>query len=242
MLSTFTVPIGLGNITWRFYIIFIAWVMIEFVGVWLVFPETKGPSLEEIAYIFDGPQGVVGHAAEVMVEVFFEHHRQAFGIAGTKPRITWRFEGTVSDWEQSAYDIEVARNGPKVDKTALFSFNSSNSLYVPWPDEELGESEAATVRVRDHGIDGLSTPWSDWVNVETGLLTEGSWVGAVPITADIFDQSNNTAKRPLYFRRDFQIPQAIASARLRSTGRGLAILLRPDGSRTTTAMSMTHTM
>ncbi|EKJ74128.1 hypothetical protein FPSE_05713 [Fusarium pseudograminearum CS3096] len=162
--------------------------------------------------------------------VFFEHHRQAFGIAGTKPRITWRFEGTVSDWEQSAYDIEVARNGPKVDKTALFSFNSSNSLYVPWPDEELGESEAATVRVRDHGIDGLSTPWSDWVNVETGLLTEGSWVGAVPITADIFDQSNNTAKRPLYFRRDFQIPQAIASARLRSTGRGLAILLRPDGS------------
>ncbi|UZP36718.1 hypothetical protein NXS19_004534 [Fusarium pseudograminearum] len=68
MLSTFTVPIGLGNITWRFYIIFIAWVMIEFVGVWLVFPETKGPSLEEIAYIFDGPQGVVGHAAEVMVE------------------------------------------------------------------------------------------------------------------------------------------------------------------------------
>ncbi|UZP36717.1 hypothetical protein NXS19_004533 [Fusarium pseudograminearum] len=84
--------------------------------------------------------------------VFFEHHRQAFGIAGTKP--------------------QVARNGPKVDKTALFSFNSSNSLYVPWPDEELGESEAATVRVRDHGIDGLSTPWSDWVNVETGLLTE----------------------------------------------------------------------
>lgn len=153
--------------------------------------------------------------------VFFEHHRQAFGIAETKPRITWRFEGTVSDWEQSAYDIEIARNGPKVDKTALFSFNTSNSLYVPWPDEELGESEAATVRVRAHGIDGLSTPWSDWVNVETGLLTEDSWVGAVPITADIFDQSNNTAKRPLYFRRDFQIPQAIASARLYITGLGI---------------------
>ncbi|CAG1959015.1 unnamed protein product [Fusarium graminearum] len=154
--------------------------------------------------------------------VFFEHHRQAFGIAETKPRITWRFEGTVSDWEQSAYDIEVARNGRKVDETALFSFNSSNSLYVPWPDEELGESEAATVRVRAHGNDGLSTPWSDWVNVETGLLTEDSWVGAVPITADIFEQSNNTAKRPLYFRRDFQIPQgAIASARLYITGLGI---------------------
>ncbi|KAM0297031.1 hypothetical protein ACHAPM_009900 [Fusarium culmorum] len=36
MLSTFTVPIGLDDITWRFYIIFVGWVMIELVGVWLV--------------------------------------------------------------------------------------------------------------------------------------------------------------------------------------------------------------
>ncbi|KAF5603808.1 general substrate transporter [Fusarium subglutinans] len=56
MLSTFVVPIGLGDITWKFYIIFVVWVMVEFVGVYLVFPETKGPSLEEIAWIFDGPQ------------------------------------------------------------------------------------------------------------------------------------------------------------------------------------------
>ncbi|KAJ4113862.1 hypothetical protein NW768_011392 [Fusarium equiseti] len=154
--------------------------------------------------------------------VLFEHHRQAFGIAETKPRITWRFEGTVSNWEQNAYDIEVARSGPKVDKTSLFSFNSSSSLYVPWPDDELAESEAASVRVRAHGNGGLSTPWSDWANVETGLLSENSWVGAVPITADVFEQSNNTAKRPIYFRRDFQVPRkAIASARLYITGLGI---------------------
>ncbi|RFN46372.1 alpha-l-rhamnosidase a [Fusarium flagelliforme] len=154
--------------------------------------------------------------------VLFEHHRQAFGIAETKPRITWRFEGTVSDWEQSAYDIEVARNGPKAHKPSLFSFNSSDSLYVPWPDKELAESEAASVRVRAHGSDGLSTPWSDWAHVETGLLSEKSWVGAVPITADIFEQSNITAKRPIYFRRDFQVPRgAIASARLYITGLGI---------------------
>ncbi|KAI1073070.1 hypothetical protein LB507_008985 [Fusarium sp. FIESC RH6] len=154
--------------------------------------------------------------------VLFEHHRQAFGIAETKPRITWRFEGTVSNWEQNAYDIEVARKGHKADKTTLFSFNSSSSLYVPWPDEELAESEAASVRVRAHGNDGMSTPWSDWADVETGLLSEDSWVGAEPITADVFQQSNDTAKRPIYFRRDFQIPEgAIASARLYITGLGI---------------------
>ncbi|KAF5560924.1 general substrate transporter [Fusarium phyllophilum] len=66
MLSTFVVPIGLGDITWKFYIIFVGWVMVEFVGVYLVFPETKGPSLEEIAWIFDGPNsGVDMHSARV---------------------------------------------------------------------------------------------------------------------------------------------------------------------------------
>ncbi|KAG4258901.1 hypothetical protein FPRO03_13367 [Fusarium proliferatum] len=64
MLSTFVVPIGLKDITWKFYIIFVGWAMVEFVGVYLVFPETKGPSLEEIAWIFDGPNsGVDMHAA-----------------------------------------------------------------------------------------------------------------------------------------------------------------------------------
>jgi hypothetical protein len=66
MLSTFVVPIGLGDITWNFYIIFVGWVMVEFVGVYLVFLETKGPSLEEVAWIFDGPNsGVDMHSARV---------------------------------------------------------------------------------------------------------------------------------------------------------------------------------
>ncbi|RGP72883.1 alpha-l-rhamnosidase a [Fusarium longipes] len=154
--------------------------------------------------------------------VFFEHHRQAFGVAETNPRISWRFEGSVSDWEQSSYDIEVARQGVKKDKTNLFSFNSSNSVYVPWPDEALGEAEAASVRVRAHSNDGLSTPWSDWANVETALLSNDGWDGAVPITADLFQNNNSTAKRPIYFRNDFRVPEgSIASARLYITGLGI---------------------
>ncbi|KAJ5374236.1 general substrate transporter [Penicillium concentricum] len=68
MLSTFTVPIGLENIAWRFYIIFVIWVMVEFVGVYFMFPETKGPSLEEIAFIFDGPGACVGDTTDMMDE------------------------------------------------------------------------------------------------------------------------------------------------------------------------------
>jgi sugar porter (SP) family MFS transporter len=55
ILSNFAVPVGLENIQWRLYPIFVAWIMVEFAGVWFLFPETKGPTLEEIACIFDKP-------------------------------------------------------------------------------------------------------------------------------------------------------------------------------------------
>ncbi|KAF2822054.1 general substrate transporter [Ophiobolus disseminans] len=56
LISTYVVPIGLQDLAWKFYLIFIPWVMIEIFVVWLVYPETKGPSLEEIAWLFDGPE------------------------------------------------------------------------------------------------------------------------------------------------------------------------------------------
>lgn len=54
ILSSFTTPIGLDDLKWKFYIIFVIWVMIEFGVVYMLFPETKGPSLEDIAILFDG--------------------------------------------------------------------------------------------------------------------------------------------------------------------------------------------
>ncbi|KAH8590035.1 general substrate transporter [Bisporella sp. PMI_857] len=56
LLSTYAVPVGLQRMAWKFYLIFVPWVIIEFVVVFLVFPETRGPTLEEIALIFDSPE------------------------------------------------------------------------------------------------------------------------------------------------------------------------------------------
>ncbi len=58
MLSTFAIPVGLEKMQWHFYTIFIAWVVAEWLVVYWVFPETKGPTLEEIAWIFDKPYDV----------------------------------------------------------------------------------------------------------------------------------------------------------------------------------------
>ncbi|KAF5004814.1 hypothetical protein FDECE_8713 [Fusarium decemcellulare] len=146
--------------------------------------------------------------------VAFEHHRSALGIAEAEPRISWRFGGDVSDWEQSSYDIEVTRGGD----SNVFSSTSSQSVYVSWPDSPLDEAEEASVRVRAHG-DGESTPWSDWVSVETGI-SNGTWARAKPITASR-DFDKDKPKEPLYFRKTFDVPGGVDSARLYITALGL---------------------
>ncbi|KAL6352089.1 hypothetical protein LRP88_14531 [Fusarium phalaenopsidis] len=55
LLSTYAIPVGLDDIAWKLYTVFIPWVLIEWLVIYFVYPETKGPSLEEIAIIFDGP-------------------------------------------------------------------------------------------------------------------------------------------------------------------------------------------
>lgn len=47
-------PIGLAHLQWRYYFIYIAILVVECFCVWFLFVETKGPTLEEIAALFDG--------------------------------------------------------------------------------------------------------------------------------------------------------------------------------------------
>jgi hypothetical protein len=47
-------PIGLQNISWRYYIIQTIFVAVLLVIIWFTFVETKGLTLEEIAIKFDG--------------------------------------------------------------------------------------------------------------------------------------------------------------------------------------------
>ncbi|OBR11276.1 Alpha-l-rhamnosidase [Colletotrichum higginsianum IMI 349063] len=152
-------------------------------------------------------------------QVTFEHHRLAFGIAESEPRISWRFDGNAVDWEQSAYDVEISRG--RDGSSNIHKFNSSTSLLVPWPEQALQTAEQATVRARAHGKPGQpSTPWSDWVTVETGLLDSSDWAGAVPIAADR-ETEVDAPKRPIYFRKSFPVGANVTRARLYITALGI---------------------
>lgn len=48
-------PIALDKLAWRFYFVYIACLVVFIVIIWLLFPETAGRTLEEIAEVFDGP-------------------------------------------------------------------------------------------------------------------------------------------------------------------------------------------
>jgi len=55
-INTFVNPIGLDNISWRFYIYYCCWIAFEGVIVWWIFPETSNRTLEELAFLFEGKE------------------------------------------------------------------------------------------------------------------------------------------------------------------------------------------
>jgi hypothetical protein len=51
--NQFCNPIGLDSIGWRFYLVYVAWLGVETTVIFFLYPETKGPSLEEVAMVMD---------------------------------------------------------------------------------------------------------------------------------------------------------------------------------------------
>ncbi|KAL3419463.1 hexose transporter protein [Phlyctema vagabunda] len=47
-------PVGLDSLAWKYYFVYIAVLVIECLVIYFYFVETRGPTLEEIAVLFDG--------------------------------------------------------------------------------------------------------------------------------------------------------------------------------------------
>ncbi|KAF6831539.1 hypothetical protein CPLU01_06705 [Colletotrichum plurivorum] len=51
--NTFVNPIGLEDLGWKFYLVYAVWLWCETAIIYFLYPETKGPTLEELACLFD---------------------------------------------------------------------------------------------------------------------------------------------------------------------------------------------
>jgi len=65
-------PIGLEALQWRFYFVYIAILVVECLCIWFLFVETKGPTLEEIASLFDGEDADVASNEQLQHDIKVE--------------------------------------------------------------------------------------------------------------------------------------------------------------------------
>jgi hypothetical protein len=52
-INAFVNPIGLASIGWKLYLVYVGWLCFEVFTMYFLIVETKGPSLEAIAQLFD---------------------------------------------------------------------------------------------------------------------------------------------------------------------------------------------
>ena len=75
-----TNPIAWANIKhhWGFEAFYTVWIFIELLFVYFFYIETRGPTLEELAKVFDGEDAAVAHIdmAQVLKEESHSEHRE----------------------------------------------------------------------------------------------------------------------------------------------------------------------
>ena len=142
-----------------------------------------------------------------------EHLDQAFGIGERRPRLSWLLP--------SGSAVQVAyRLAGDCGDTGWVS--RADSVLVPWPFPPLGSAERVTVRVAVRTDLGES-PWSEALQVETGLLDAADWDGVASWVAPVEDEVVSPAgQRPAYELRGLvTVDRPVARARLYATAQGL---------------------
>src|SRR5512145_2584463 len=87
-----------------------------------------------------------------IVDLKFEHLREALGVGVANPRLSWITATDTNNWRQSGYEIEVyLPDGTLLDNTGLVK--SGDSVLVAWPFKPLMSRERRLVRVRAWGFD-----------------------------------------------------------------------------------------
>ncbi|KAF5982396.1 alpha-L-rhamnosidase [Fusarium coicis] len=161
-----------------------------------------------------------------VIDVRFEHYRpvNTLGIDETKPRISWRFEGSSSNLMQDAYEIELTKVGPKSrqsQETKAYKVKSSQTYLAPWPSDGLSSRQRYAVRVRVYlAKESESTSWSEAEFVEAGLLNREDWSGTQLISAPWSKEQDKPLPEDLV-RKQFSINDGIQSARLYITSHGV---------------------
>ncbi|WP_445733956.1 family 78 glycoside hydrolase catalytic domain [Mariniflexile sp.] len=151
------------------------------------------------------------------------------GFYDADPTFSWKLPVSSNSKTQSAYHI-VAASSPDLlpDKADLWDSEkqqSSQSIFVKYNGKELVSSQKVYWQVKYWNQEGKPSSWSAVNHFELGLLKNSDWQArwiGLPTAkdADTSDRGSIIHK-PQYLRKDFEIPENIASARLYVTAKGV---------------------
>jgi alpha-L-rhamnosidase len=183
-----------------------------------VYPN-RSASLEQGKYMLSQSSLAERKTAGVTVmDVRFEHLRDAFGIGVAQPRVSWIIATSTENWVQSGYEVEAfSPDGQLRGQTG--HIESNQSVLVPWPFNPLKSRERLTLRVRVWGADGEASEWSQPASVEAGLFQRDDWKARF-VTPDWDEDTSRPQPCPL-LRREFNVRPGVKQARLYLTALGV---------------------
>jgi len=157
-----------------------------------------------------------------------EYLSDPLGIDVVQPRLSWQLQSLQRGQKQTAYRILVASNesilqGNQADLWDTGKVTSAQSIHVTYAGKPLISRQQCYWKVRVWDKDGRPSTFSDVAAWEMGLLEEADWQAKW-----INDGKTNPSEdedfykedpAPL-FRKAFDLPKAVAKARLYVTGLG----------------------
>jgi len=146
-----------------------------------------------------------------------EHLAEAIGLGVSAPRLTWCTATEIPGWSQAAYELRITAADGTECSTGIV--DSGESVLVPWPAPPLDSRERRTVQVRVVGRDSSSSPWSEPLTVEAGLLDADDWQAM--FVGPAWDEDLETPQPCPYLRRSFTVPAPVTRGRLYVTALGV---------------------
>ncbi|WNR46284.1 alpha-L-rhamnosidase [Paenibacillus roseipurpureus] len=152
-----------------------------------------------------------------------EYRVNPVGLDTLRPRFTWQLEAEGFAIKQTAYQIQVSRDGQHFDTGNLIwdtlRIESNQSVLIAYGGPELKSRTRYFYRVKVWDQTGQESPWSEAAYWEMGLLHASDWE-ARWITPDP-KEIDADAEEAYYLRKSFRVRPSIQQATIYATCHGV---------------------
>ena len=171
-------------------------------------------------------EATIVEAQKLTVSEGFEN---PLGFYDKTPSFSWQLPALESVLSQSAYQIVVA-SSPELlpDNADLWNSKkqkSAQSTWVKYAGVALQSRQKVYWQVKYWNQDNEASKWSETNHFELGLLTnkdwKAKWIGLDTKKEKVIGSQENILHRPQYLRKDFELSNDVASARLYITAKGV---------------------